>query len=109
MKSVYLTKRKKEFKLNEQMRYKSSKGAVLSIKRLKWVFKRIFDSGKWIYNFGLGLILMIVMALFIGIFSSLADHHITNKGMLPISEAVLAYNDLIENMLRNMILKNTFL
>ncbi len=48
-----------------------------------------------IFSFGTGLLLMAVVALFIGVFGSLSDSSVYGIALSPLSEEVLAYTDTI--------------
>lgn len=48
-----------------------------------------------IFSFGTGILLLIVVALFIGVFGSLSDSSVYGIALSPLSEEVLAYTDTI--------------
>lgn len=53
-------------------------------------------------SFGTGLILLIVISLFFGIFSALGDDSSNNAEFMPLFQEVIAYRDTIEKYAKNM-------
>lgn len=52
----------------------------------------------------MGLILLIVITLFIGVFSALSDDSSVENGTMYVSAEVLSYTNTIEKYAKNMIL-----
>lgn len=68
-----------------------TKGAVNTFK----VLRKTVTSIKNIVSFGTGLLLLIVITLFIGVFSALPDDSRVNTALSPVSEDVLKYTETI--------------
>lgn len=106
LQSNYKTQMKSHFLFKQQ---KKAKEAINTTSKSRNAFIKVTDAVKIIYTFvknavtsvsniislGIGLLLLIVISLFIGVFGSLSDNSLYGVSVSPLSEEVLAYTDMI--------------
>ena len=102
----YRTKMKRHFTFKHQNK---TKEAVSTASKSRYMYNKISDTIKITYTFmksavtsvsniislGTGFLLLIVISLFIGVFSSLSDNNLYGIAVSPLSKEVLAYTDII--------------
>lgn len=71
-------------------------GAGKVIKRSFTVVRKTVTGINNLITFGSGLILLIVITLFIGVFGALSDDSTINSATLPLNDKVIAYRETIE-------------
>lgn len=99
MKLHMLTKHKKKVKEVKETSSALSTGANATFKVFKGTFSTVKKAVTGINNIiimGMGLIILIVLVLFIGVFSALSDDSSVDTSSLYVSEEVLAYTNTIE-------------
>lgn len=99
MKSHFISKHKnkiKELKQNTQNLKKTPSTGIKFFKGTVNVLKRSITGINQFITLGMGLILLIVITLFIGVFSALSDDSSVENGTMYVSTEVLSYTNIIE-------------
>ena len=99
MKHFMLSKHKNKVKNNinsKSIIKKGIKGVYKTISNSFAVVRKTVTGINNILSLGTGLILLIVISLFFGIFSALGDDSSTNAGFMPLSQEVIAYKNAVE-------------
>ena len=99
MKSHFISKHKnkiKELKQNTHNLKKTPSTGIKLFKRTVNVVKRSITGINQFITLGMGLILLIVITLFIGVFSALSDDSSVENGTMYVSAEVLSYTNTIE-------------
>lgn len=99
MKHFMLSKHKNKVKNNinsKSIIKKGIKGGYKTISNSFAVMRKTVTGINNILSLGTGLILLIVISLFFGIFSALGDDSSTNVEFMPLSQEVINYKDVIE-------------
>lgn len=99
MKLHMIKKHKNKIKEVKESTSRLNAGAKQSVKFLKGTYsvvKRTVSSVNNLITMGTGLIILIVITLFIGVFSALSDDSSVDTSSLYVSEEVLAYTEVIE-------------
>lgn len=99
MKLYMIAKHKKKIKNTPEKKSVLKKTTNISIKVLKSTFhmiKKTTTSINKLISIGIGFIIIIVIILFIGVFSALSDDSTINSATLPVSNEVLEYKTVIE-------------
>ena len=61
------------------------------------IIKKSINTISSLYNYGIGILVLIIITLFIGVFGSLYDDGGINQEIIPLSNNVLAYEETITN------------
>lgn len=99
MKHFMLNKHKNKIKNNinsKSIVKKGVKGAYKTISGSFAVVRKTVTGINNLISLGTGLILLIVISLFFGVFSALGDDSSTNAEFMPLSQEVIAYKSTIE-------------
>lgn len=99
MKYFMLSKHKNKVKNNidsKSIVKKGIKGVYKTISSSFSVVRKTVTGINNLISLGTGLILLIVISLFFGVFSALGDDSSINVEFMPLSEEVIAYKDTIE-------------
>lgn len=100
MKLHTIAKHKKKIKEAKETSSAISKGTNATVKVLKGTFGAVKKAVTGINNIisvGTGAVVLIVIVLFIGVFSALSDDSTINSATLPVSNEVLEYKLVIEH------------
>lgn len=96
MKRQFIFKKKHESGSRfEQVGTIYSKGKVVFSHSITAI-KKTVTSINTLISMGTGLLLLVVITLFLGVFSALGDDSGINSSMMPLSQEVIAYSDTIE-------------
>lgn len=90
-------KHKKKIKEAKETSSAISKGTVKALKGTFSAVKKAVTGINNIISIGTGAIVLIVIVLFIGVFSALSDDSTINSATLPVSNEVLEYKPVIEH------------
>lgn len=99
MKLHTIVKHKKKIKEAKETSSAIYKGTNATVKVLKGTFgavKKAVTGVNNIITMGMGLIILIVITLFIGVFSALSDDSSVDTSSMYVSKEVLAYTETIE-------------
>lgn len=97
MKLHTIAKHKKKIKEAKETSSAISKGTVKVLKGTFSAVKKAVTGVNNIISIGTGGIVLIVIVLFIGVFSALSDDSAINSATLPVSNEVLEYKPVIEH------------
>ena len=99
MKLHMITKHKNKVKEAKETTSKLHSSANVSVKVLKGTVSTVKNAVRGVNNIftmGMGLIILIVITLFIGVFSALSDDSSVDTSLMYVSEEVVAYTKVIE-------------
>ena len=95
IKYVYINKQKKNRTQSYNAKKKFTEKIIDIIQNsFTYIKKSVTSLNSLIYAFT-GMILIVVITLFLGVFASLSDHSVTGTSFIKLSDEVLSYNELI--------------
>ena len=92
---IYISKQRKNRFLPYNTKKKFTEKIIDAIQNSFTFLKKSVTSLNSLIYASTGMILIVVITLFLGVFASLSDHSVTGTAFIKLSEEVLAYNELI--------------
>ena len=92
---IYINKQKKNKTQSYNTKKKFTEKIVNVIKNNFTFIKKSVTSLNSLIYASTGMILIVVITLFLGVFASLSDHSVTGASFIKLSDEVLAYNEII--------------
>lgn len=95
MKYIYINKQKKNRTKSYNTKKKFTEKIIDVIQNSFTFIKKSATSLNSLIYASTGLILIVIISLFLGVFASLSDHSVTGTSIIKVSDEVLSYNELI--------------